>query len=73
MIWDRLLQQPPPDSEPRVLSHGNGSDADGDDGQPKSIEYMLGGLREGFFVEAGAGDGEIISNTLKFEARVDVV
>lgn len=36
-------------------------------GQSKKIDTMLGGQRDGFFVEAGAFDGETISNSLFFE------
>ncbi|CAL4168230.1 unnamed protein product, partial [Meganyctiphanes norvegica] len=36
-------------------------------GQPTVIRQILGEMRNGFFVECGALDGEYLSNTLAFE------
>ena len=42
-------------------------------GQFSEVEFLatevFGDLRRGFFIEAGAFDGEAISNTLFFEAK----
>ncbi len=39
-------------------------------GQPSVLDQMLGGDRKrGFFIEAGAYDGERLSNTLLFEIK----
>jgi len=40
-------------------------------GQSMSIDKLLGGRRNGFFVECGAHDGEHLSNTLFFELERD--
>lgn len=41
------------------------------DGQDKYIDQVLHGLRKGFVVEAGAYDGETLSNSLFFERSRD--
>ena len=42
-------------------------------GQFSEVEFLatevFGDLRRGFFIEAGAFDGEAISNTLYFESK----
>ena len=48
----------------------------GGQGQPYEVEKILGlnGTqkdKKGFFIEAGAADGETISNTLYFETKYD--
>ena len=37
--------------------------------QPKEVDHILKGAREKFFVEAGAFDGEVYSNSLFFEVE----
>ena len=36
-------------------------------GAPPIVDKLLGGKRDGFFIESGAYDGEVFSNTLFFE------
>ena len=37
--------------------------------QPKEVDHILNGATNKFFIEAGAFDGEIFSNSLFFEAK----
>ena len=37
-------------------------------GEVEKLSKLLGDKKDGFFIEAGAYDGELISNTLHFEA-----
>ena len=44
-------------------------DLTGQFGQAVEIEKLFGGKKNGFFIEAGAFNGEDISNTLLFEMK----
>ena len=45
------------------------SDLDGQIGQVKIVDDLLSQMTDGFFIECGAYDGEIFSNSLFFELR----
>ena len=45
------------------------SHVEGQFGQPHLVDQMLNSMRNGFFVEAGAADGQKLSNTLFFELK----
>lgn len=60
------LQQPPGSQVPRTLREPNRIYYS-QIGQDKVIDRLLGGMRNGFFIEAGAYDGEAFSNSLFFE------
>ena len=38
-------------------------------GQPEVADQLLGGLENGFFIEAGAAEGVKLSNSLFFEMK----
>ena len=59
----------PPSQEAYNFSKKAHLDLRGQFGQPLLIEHMLNGKKNGFFIEAGAYDGEIISNSLLFEIK----
>ena len=70
-------QQQPPPQPPSVLSFFTGNKDNnnnnnkiakyGEQNQSAIIDAYLGQRRDGFFVEAGAWDGEYLSNTKFFE------
>lgn len=60
-------QQPYNFSYEAVHDSYNGSYSQ--DGQDRRLEPILGLIRDGFFVESGAADGEINSNTVFYEKR----
>lgn len=55
-----------PSSKPRKLSNPNQVDYS-QTGQSLYMDKLLGQIRDGFIVEAGAYDGEYLSNSLYFE------
>lgn len=56
----------PPSKKPYNLSN---PDTDPSMGQSRIVRHALNGLKNGFFVECGALDGELRSNTLFLEKR----
>ena len=46
-------------------------DTKGQYGQAVEVEKLFKGKKNGFFIEAGAYDGENLSNTLLFEAKLN--
>ena len=68
-IREELLYPPPsPEAKP-LLNFPISKAREGQIGQPKLIDKFLGNLTGGFFIEAGASDGEVISNTLMLEVE----
>ena len=68
-IKQHYLIRPPLENEARNLSRR--LDLNGQEGQPLIIdkEILKGKIEKGFFIEAGAYDGEAFSNTLYFELK----
>lgn len=56
-----------PSAEPYNLNTGTKQASYSQDGQDRALESILGGIKNGFFVESGAHDGEENSNTLWYE------
>ena len=70
VLQSQYLFKPPPESVPHNFSSGWFNDH-GQFGQPLSLdrEIFKKRIKNGFFVEAGAADGEDISNSLYYELR----
>ena len=58
-----------PSGLPYNLSKSSSLRSMGQQGQPVIIDRALGSKKNGFFIEAGAFNGEYLSNTLYFEVR----
>ena len=68
LIEQHHLHSPSAASVPLNLSHlPSEEELAGQKGQARSVEELLEGKTGGFFIEAGAWDGEALSNTLLFE------
>ena len=64
LIEQHHLHSPSAASVPLNLSHlPSEEELAGQKGQARSVEELLEGKTGGFFIEAGAWDGEAISNT----------
>ena len=60
----------PPSKKPYNFTNNAKVDMNGQFKQPLIVDSMLRGkVKKGFFIEAGAFDGEDLSNTLLFELR----
>ena len=73
-IFDKVLWRPSYPKQPLNLKARLNSVINGQFGQPKFAENVLrkNGLfrkQNGFFIEAGAGGGELFSNSLHFEVN----
>ena len=73
-IFDKVLWRPPYPKQPLNIITSLGSVINGQFGQPKYAENVLREnnlfkTQNGFFIEAGAGGGELFSNSLHFEVN----
>ena len=67
LIKEKYLIKPP--SEKPYNFNSSNPNLNGQYGQPVLIEKMLKQKKNGFFIEAGAYDGEVYSNSLLFELK----
>mmetsp|Transcript_123399 Transcript_123399/g.240119 ORF Transcript_123399/g.240119 Transcript_123399/m.240119 type:complete len:303 (-) Transcript_123399:75-983(-) len=63
-----LWKMPAPPSQPYQLEHPN-KEWYGQDRQDARLMEVFSGIKHGFFVESGAFDGEMNSNTLLYEMK----
>ena len=60
----KMIEVEPPSSEPYQLHHSTADMHRSQFKQDYKLEPLLTQIKDGFFVESGAHDGEAISNTL---------